>query len=306
MDDWFHATITSIPDGIAIATQIITERKQAEEAMKKSNEALQKSIEMKDEFFSIISHEFKTPLTVINSAVQAMRRLCRDELSNNANKYLSSILQNSNRQLKLVNNLLDITRINAGSLKIKSVNIDIIKMTREITESIMVFAEQKMINLSFSSTLKKKIIGIDEERYERILLNLLSNAIKFTPESKLIFVQVSKKVISGKCNVCIQVKDHGIGIPQDKLQLIFERFGQVDSSLSRQAEGSGIGLSLVKMLVEMMDGEISVESEVGKGSTFTVLFPDKKQKDASTGKIQQEVIYDRLIQATAIEFSDIY
>ena len=270
------------------------------------NDALLKSMEMKDEFLSLISHEFKTPITVINSAVQAMRLICRDELSEKGNGFLNKILQNSNRQLKLVNNLLDITRINAGRFKINLSNTDIIIMTRKITESIMIYADQKRIRLSFSSTLGEKIIGIDEEKYERILLNLLSNAIKFTPEGKSIFVRVSQKVVKGKCKVCIQVKDQGIGIPKDKQQLIFERFGQVDSSLSRQAEGTGIGLALVKMFVEIMSGEITVESEEGKGSIFTILFPVTKIKEAPIKKMLQGINDNRLIQATAIEFSDIY
>ncbi len=261
---------------------------------------------MKDEFLSIISHEFKTPLTVINSAVQAMRLICRDELSEKGNRFLNKILQNSNRQLKLVNNLLDITRINAGSIKIYRTNVDIVQMTRSITESIMIFAEQKGIRLSYSSSLGKKVIGIDEEKYERILLNLLSNAMKFTMKGKSIFVRVSQKIVKGKCKVCIRVKDQGIGIPHDKQQLIFERFGQVDSSLSRQAEGTGIGLSLVKMLVEIMGGEITLESTVGKGCTFTLLLPVTRVKETPMEKKLQEIPESRLIQATAIEFSDIY
>ncbi len=285
------------------------ERARMEEFLLKAehdkNDALQKAIGMKDEFLSLVSHEFKTPLTVINSAVQAMKLICRDELSDKANQYLGRILQNSNRQLKLVNNLLDITRINAGIIKINLKNIDIVLMTRTITESIMIFAEQKGIRLLFSSTLKEKIIAIDEEKYERFLLNLLSNAIKFTPRGKSIYVRVFQRVVGGKCKVYVQVKDQGIGIPQDKQQLIFERFGQVDSSLSRQAEGTGIGLSLVKMFVEIMGGEITVESDVGKGSAFTALFPVTK-KETPKEKNLQEINDNRLIQATAIEFSDIY
>lgn len=286
------------------------EQARTEEALFKAerekNEALQKAIELKDEFLSIVSHEFKTPLAVINSAVQTMKLVCRGELSEKANKYLSKILQNSNRQLKLVNNLLDITRINAGSIKINRTNIEIIQTTRTITESILLYAEQKGIGLSFSSTIKKKVIGIDEEKYERILLNLLSNAIKFTPKGKSISVKASQKVVNGKCRVCIRVRDQGIGIPEDKRQLIFERFGQVDSSLSRQAEGTGIGLSLVKKFVELMGGEIALESTIGKGSTFTVLFPIARIRETPGEKMLQEINENRLIQATAIEFSDIY
>jgi PAS domain S-box-containing protein len=284
--------------------------KQQQQALLKAemdaNAALKKVIEMKDEFFSIISHEFKTPLTVINSAIQAMELICRNELSVKAKGFLNKIRQNSNRQLKLVNNLLDITRMNAGHLKVNKKDLDIVSLTKSITESIAIFAEQKGIRLSFCSTLSKRIIGIDEEKYERILLNLLSNAVKFTPKGKTISVRVSQKIVDRKCKVCIQVRDKGIGIPQDKMILIFERFGQVDSSLTRQAEGTGIGLHLVKMLVEIMCGEITLESKEGMGSTFTILLPVEKTKETPIEQMIKEINDNRLIQATAIEFSDIY
>lgn len=295
---------------ISIRVWEAVERARVEQALLRAErdkyEAFQKSIEMKDDFLSIISHEFKTPITVISSAIQAMKLVCRDELSDKVNQYLCMILQNTNRQLKLVNNLLDITSINASSIKLNLTNMDIILTTRTIIESIKVFAEQKDIKLSFSSTIEEKIIGIDEEKYERILLNLLSNAIKFTPRGKSIFIRVFQKVVKRKSYICIQVKDQGIGIPLDKQQLIFERFGQVDSSLSRNAEGTGIGLSLVKMFVESMGGDITVESEVGKGSAFTVLLPISKKKETTKEKMLYGVNDNRLIQATAIEFSDVY
>lgn len=273
---------------------------------KEKNEALLKIIEMKDEFLSILSHEFKTPITVINSAIQAMELICKDELSAKGKGFLNKIRQNTNRQLKLVNNLLDITRINSGCLKVNKKDKDIVLLTRSITESIEIFAEQKGIKLSFSSTLGKKVIGIDEEKYERILLNLLSNAVKFTPDNKSITVNVCQKTINGKCKVCVQVRDKGIGIPDDKQKLIFERFGQVDSSLSRQAEGTGIGLYLVKMLVEMLGGEIMLESKVGLGSKFTILLPVEKAKETPIEQLLIEITDKRMIQATAIEFSDVY
>lgn len=295
----------------------ITEKIQAQRLIKKQQEqmlqtekekiqALKQAIEMKDEFLSLVSHEFKTPLTVINSAIQAMKHICRNELSDKALGFLNNILQSSNRQLKLVNNLLDITRINAGHLKINKTNLDIVLLTRSITESISIFAQQKNIKLSFSSTIGKKIIGIDEEKYERILLNLLSNAVKFTPKGKSVFVKVYQKIVEGKCRVFIQVKDTGIGIPPEKQQLIFERFGQVDSSLSRQAEGTGIGLSLVKLFAEMLGGEILLVSKEGKGSTFTIMLPVEKVKETPLEKRIQEISDSRLIKSTIIEFSDVY
>jgi len=281
-------------------------QEQMVEIEKKEIEILKKEIEMKDEFLSLISHEFKTPLTVINAAIQAMELICKNELSDKAKGFLNKIRQNSNRQLKLVNNLLDITSMNAGHLKVNKINTEIVLLTRSITESITIYAELKNINLSFSSTLEKKVVAIDEEKYERIFLNLLSNAIKFTPKGKSITVKVSQKIIKGRCNVCIQVRDEGIGIPQDKQELIFERFGQVDSSLSKQAEGTGIGLHLVKMLVEILGGEITLESKEGEGSTFTFMLPIAKVKETPLEEIIQEISDKRLIKATAIEFSNVY
>lgn len=266
------------------------------------NQILEKMIVMKDEFLTTMSHEFKTPLNVINSAIQAMELLCWDEMSQRAKRYIISIKQNAFRQLRLVNNLLDITKVQSGKMKLYNKNIDIVFITKSIVESILVYAQQKRIKLDFASTIKEKTIGIDEEKYERILLNLLSNAIKFTPKDKQITVNLSSK----KGYVCIEVKDNGVGIPKDKQKEIFERFGQVDSSLTRQAEGTGIGLSLVKLLVNALDGRISVESDVGKGSSFTVLLPNKKVPECTAEKTLQNLTDNRLIQSIAIEFSDIY
>ncbi|ERI93358.1 phage tail component protein [Clostridiales bacterium oral taxon 876 str. F0540] len=264
--------------------------------------ALEKAIEMKDEFLSLISHEFRTPLNVINSAVQAINYFCRNELPDRAKKYLDMIKLNTFRQLRLVNNLLDITRADAGRIKISKRNLDIVFITKSITESVQAYACQKEINLIFTSQFKEKVIGIDDEKYERILLNLLSNAIKFTPKGKAITVNLSIR----KDNVCIEVKDEGIGIPKDKKKVIFERFGQVDSSLSRRAEGTGIGLSLVKRFVDALDGNISVKSVVGEGSTFTILLPNSTidEKESESGML--DLMDNRLVQVTDVEFSDIY
>ena len=272
---------------------------------KENNEVLKREIEMKDEFLSLISHEFKTPLTVINSAIQAMELLCKSELSEKAKGFLNKIRQNSNRQLKLVNNLLDITRMKTGYLKNNRTEIDIVFFSKFITDSITLYAEQKGIRITFSTSLRKKLIWIDKEKYERILLNLLSNAVKFTPKGKSVAVKVYQKIVNGKCKVCIEVTDKGVGIPEDKKSLIFERFGQVDNSLSRQAEGTGIGLYLVKMLVELLDGEILLESKVDVGSKFIVRFPIEKCKGSPGEPCRNEINDLRLIPAMNIEFSDI-
>jgi len=218
-----------ISDMIKNQNKIIEQEEQLLRTEKEKSEALEKSLEMKDEFLSIISHEFRTPLNVINSAVQAMSCICGNELSDKAKGYMKMIRQNAFRQLRLVNDIVDITRINSGHVNIHKKNMDIVFLTKAITESVYAYAAQKSITLTFITSLGKKVIAIDEEKYERIILNLLSNAIKFTPEGASIIVNLR----STKGSICIEVKDSGIGIPKDKLDVIFERFGQVDSSLSR-------------------------------------------------------------------------
>ena len=280
-------------------------RKQNEKLIsveKEKNEALKKTIEMKDEFLSIISHEFKTPLNVISTATQALNYICGNELSDRAKKYISIIRQNTFRQLRLVNNLLDITRADAGRIKLQKRNLDIVFLTKSIIGSVYTYASQKGVPVLFLHSVEKKIIGIDDEKYERILLNLLSNAIKFTPAGKdiLVKLRVVKDVVK------IEVKDNGIGIPTDKLGVIFDRFGQVDSSLSRQAEGAGIGLSLVKKFVEALGGSITVKSKEGKGSSFLLTLPAETVREEQEEKEMVNLMDNGLVENTIVEFSDIY
>ena len=277
-----------------------------------NREALEASIILKDEFIYLISHEMRTPGAIVSSALQAIELMYKNELTPNVSKHLNTIKQNTNRQLRLVNNLLDITRISSGNIKLNRSAFDIVYLTKAIVNSIEIYAKQKGLGLSFSSDISKKETFLDEEKYERILLNLLANAVKFTPKGKQINISVITKKQKSRNTIFIDVSDEGIGIPKDKQCMIFERFGQVDSSLSRQAEGTGLGLTLVKLLVEAMEGEITLKSEVGKGSTFTVMLPivksiAVKEATACSESTNQFLSKDRrIVQAASIEFSDIY
>lgn len=287
----------------------ITEHIQHEKAMleaeQREKKNLQEVLRLKDEFLYFMSHEFKTPLTVINAAVQALEHIYRNQIPDRAFEMIKKIKQNAFRQLRIVNNILDITRLNAGKIRTNKTNMDIVHLINAIIESVSLFAQQKGVELVLETEISQKIIGIDEEKFERILLNLLSNAIKFTPKGKKIFVRFHTKQHLGKQMVCIEVADQGIGIPKDKQQLIFERFEQVDSSLSKQAEGTGIGLYIVKIFVEHLGGTIELESEAEEGSTFRVLLPARRVKqDKGDAVLCQPG--SGLVEKTAIEFSDIY
>ncbi len=295
-------SIRNITDYISHSETIRRQQLALFEAEKREKENLEKILVMKDEFLSLISHEFKTPLTVINATLQVIELVHKDQLTERMKGYLDKIKQNTFRQVRLVNNILDITKAKANQIKLNMKNHDIVFITKCILESVKLYAEQKHIRISFETSFQSRIVAMDEEKYERILLNLLSNAIKFTPQNKQIVVRISEEAK----RIVVEVTDEGIGIPEDKLHMIFERFGQIENTYTRQAEGSGIGLYLVKMLVDAMGGYIKVESSVEKGSAFTILLPDKILADTETGEVSNVHIDDRLIQGIAIEFSDIY
>ena len=269
--------------------------------------ALESSIKLKDDFLYLITHEFRTPISVINSALQAIEIICKDELTDRISKYLRTIRQNTFRQLRLVNNLLDNIRFGTGNPKFYFSKFDIDFVTREIIESVELYSHEKGTILEYDSRLINKSVVLDEEKYERILLNLLSNAIKFTPKGRKITVCLEEKKNQYERTVCVSVKDEGIGIPKDKQRLIFERFGQVDGLLSRKNEGTGLGLHLVKLIVDSLNGELSLESDEGKGSTFSILLPIDRHVDktAEVSDFPEQYENNRIEQSVSIEFSDI-
>jgi signal transduction histidine kinase len=263
---------------------------------------LEKILKTQEEFFSYIAHEFKTPLTVTYSALQLLDYFCEDELSERAKRFVNKIRQSSLQQLRLVNNLLDITKADSGYLKLNRKNYDIVFMTEAIVNSVLTITKEKGMDIIFSSMVSKKNILIDDEKYERILLNLLSNAIKFTPSGKNIYVDLF--IENNYVNV--RIKDEGEGIPIDKQEIIFDRFGQVNNGLIRSGEGTGIGLCLAKILAKALDGDISLKSEPGKGSEFTIQIPVVTTSSTNNEKPIHDALEDRLVQSVNVEFSSIY
>lgn len=283
------------------------------EAEKIKNESLEESIRIKDEFLYLISHEFKTPITVISSVIQLIEFTFKSEIPENLDRYLKMIKVNTNRQHRLVNNLLDVMRIKSGRIKIDMNKIDITFITKSILDSVEPYASQKNINIGFKSKIDKNEFYIDEQKYERILLNLLSNALKYSPNGKSINGLLSIEKHKNLDYLRLNVQDEGIGISVENQNLIFERFNQVDTSLSRQAEGSGLGLYLVKSLVDSLGGEISIKSKVAEGSTFTVLLPVIEQLELSDEEAdnRDDNLYlgdrnSRITKSVSIEFSDLY
>ncbi|SHK43679.1 PAS domain S-box-containing protein [Paramaledivibacter caminithermalis DSM 15212] len=297
--------------GILCIARDITERKRAERLKKSVEEKTrllkeaEKLENLRNEFFANISHELRTPLNIILGSIQLLEMYNNDEckkISINKEKYINIIKQNCYRLLKLVNNLIDITKIDTGFYKTDFQNCNIVDVVENITLSVVDYAKNKDISLIFDTNVEEKIIACDPDKMERIILNLLANAIKFTERQGNILVKINDNID----NIDISIKDDGIGIPEDEQQIIFERFKQVESTLSRSKQGSGIGLSLVKSLVEMHDGTISVKSEYGKGTEFIINFPVRTILEENITKNNNFSINQTLIERISIEFSDIY
>jgi signal transduction histidine kinase len=248
-------------------------------------------------------HELKTPISVILGAIKLMESKDLEDFQGRQSvyKHMKIIKSNSYRLLRLLNNILDISRINSGNMSINPRNCNIAYLAEEITQSVSSYAEAKNLKLEFFTDTEEIITAVDEDKFERILLNLLSNAIKFSGQNGRVAVYVK----AHKDRVLISVSDTGPGIPPSMHQAIFERFRQVNSSLTRHGEGSGLGLSIVKSYVELHGGKIYLKSEEGKGSEFTVELPVRLVPDDNGSRTSKSNDSCRITDSVNVEFSDI-
>lgn len=279
--------------------------------LEKEKNELEKTIEiesLKTDFFANMSHEFKTPLNIILTTVQVLydKLIVQDNNIDNLQmikKYLKGIKQNSYRLLKIVNNIMDITKIDSGIYNLELGNYNIIRIVEDIVISLSGYLKQNKRNIIFDTMEEEVILACDPMKIERIMLNLLSNALKYTNENGNIDVIID--IDKEKNEVIVNVKNDGDRISEDDKERIFERFTQSQNLFTRKAEGTGIGLFLVKLLVEQHGGRIYVDTseEIGTKFVFTLpitLVEEKKENYTYTKQIVSKVEkYD-------IEFSDIY
>jgi signal transduction histidine kinase len=259
----------------------------------------------RNEFFSNITHELKTPLSIILGAVQVMEiymgGLANKELVEADNKLARNIKVvkcNCFRLLRLIYNMLDVARAEAGYQLLKPKNCDLDILLEEIVNSVKPYAEEKQLNLMYKPSSERIIIAVDVEKIERIMLNLLSNAIKFTKPGG--FVQVTSYKSGNRA--CISVRDSGIGIPEEKQESIFNRYSQIGHSPRAENEGSGIGLSLVKSFVDLHEGNIKIESEYKKGANFIIDLPIKLI-NSDTDEFMANGLNSGITEAAKLEFS---
>jgi signal transduction histidine kinase len=249
------------------------------QALKVAYQEAEEATRLKSEFLSTMSHELRTPLNAIVGYAGIMLEGVGGEIDGEARSMLENINESSEQLLKLINDILDISKIEAGRLELVSENFAVRPLIDTISSNLRVLAEQK--RLSFDVDIDEKVplllVG-DKDRLSQILINLLSNAFKFTDRGA-----VGLYVAWSEAGLLMRVRDTGIGIPPHAMQYIFDEFRQVDGTYSRSYAGTGLGLAIVKKLVEAMDGTVTVDSRVGEGSVFTVNLPLKASMQASVG-----------------------
>lgn len=290
------------------STYIITAKDVTrEKKLKIDKEDLQEAVELeslKTEFFANMSHEFKTPLNIILSALQLLDySINNDSERDKLNKYIASIKQNSYRLLKLANNMIDITKIDGGFYEVEIDNYNIVEIIENIVLSVAGYMKNNKRNITFDTTEEEIMTACDPDQIERIILNLLSNSLKFTSVNGNIYVNIN---VSNDCRkVIIKVRNDGNPISKDFAKKIFKRFTQSENLLTRSNEGSGIGLALVKSLVEIHNGDIYVNTEIEEGTEFCIEIPIRKLMNSNVNKVINRNINSK-VQKYRVEFSDIY
>ena len=262
---------------------------------------------LKTEFFANLSHEFKTPLNIILSTVQLVMNYI--EVNNEYpdynmfNKCLSNIKQNSYRILKIANNLIDMSKIDGNFYSINMGNYNIVEVVENIVQSLAEYMKDNKRNIIFDTIEEEIITACDPDQIERIILNVLSNAMKFTSHGGNIYVDME---VNYRCNkVIIKISNDGEKINFEDRLRIFERFTQSESLLTRRAEGTGIGLTLVKSLVKLHNGEVYVNTEFEEGTQFCIELPIRKMKNFKNNNVREKSIVSK-VEKFNIEFSDIY
>ncbi|MEF9991126.1 MAG: HAMP domain-containing sensor histidine kinase [Romboutsia sp.] len=262
---------------------------------------IKEKYKFKTEFLASVTKDIKKPINIIANTNNMLYINKDNYKSERIDNYTRLVKQNCHRLTRLLNNVEEIEEIENGKINMNLNKVDIIKLVKDIITISKTYTDEKRLSISFRSNMEKKIMIIDRHKIEKVILNILANSLKFTDTGGNIEVYISASFNEVK----ISVKDNGVGIPQDKIGVIFEDFEQVDRTLSRGAEGAGIGLSLAKKFVELHNGEIKVKSAIGKGSRFEIILKNEEYLESRKYNIDS---YDDFIdkEKIDIEFSDIY
>lgn len=266
---WFELSIQPVPEGIFVLSLDITERKRAEE-IRLENERLAAASKAKSDFLANMSHELRTPLNAIIGFSELMSQKISGELNEKQERYVSDILVSGRHLLSLINDILDLSKVEAGKIELAEEKFPVHEAINEGLTLIKEKAMRHNVALKVEQDPRLEFIEADKLRFKQILFNLLDNAVKFSkPESGVVTIAAKKEKDMAK----FSVSDTGIGIKEEDMKKLFKEFEQLDTGITRKYGGTGLGLAITKQLVELHGGKIWAESRFGEGSTFTFMLP---------------------------------
>lgn len=273
--------------GLVVISRDITERFEYEQELQKARLKAEQSDKLKSAFLANMSHEIRTPMNAIIGFAELLNN--HDLTNEQRDLYIQYINNSGNNLLNLIDDIIDTAKIEAGQIKIRKAKTNINKVLDELHASFSDILKRKNIqtvalNLSKHLDDKWMLINTDSNRLRQIISNLISNAIKFTDQG---YIHFGYKYKEQEDELEFFVSDTGIGIPEDKFQIIFERFGQIDKDIARNTKGTGLGLNITQKLVELLGGKIWVVSELGRGSTFYFTIPYSPVKDFAEEKTDE-------------------
>ncbi|MEB3220025.1 MAG: PAS domain S-box protein [Nostocales cyanobacterium 94392] len=274
---WTHLSISLIvhnngkPKFFLAIIEDISERKETEIELRKSKEAAEVASRAKSEFLATMSHELRTPLNAIMGLSQLLQQEIIGSINDKQKEYIDCIYSSGLHLLELINDILDLSKVEAGKEELSLISLQVEDLCNYVISTVRERAEEKGLQLNCSIDQRAESCIADERRIKQMLLNLLTNAIKFTSVGS-----VSLQVMKMPQGIAFRVCDTGIGIKPHQFQYLFEPFTQLDSRLNRQYEGTGLGLALTRKLARLHGGDVTVESNFGKGSRFTLFIPDNE------------------------------
>lgn len=294
------AIIDREDDTFVVVVRVLQDRHKIEKMEEELNEISDKN-KFKTQFLANLTNDIKKPIDTI-FAINSILDINKEKYkSQYISDYTRLVKQNCYRLMRLLSNIEEIENIDQGIWTMNFKKYDLVKLIKDIVYKSKYYIHEKGLSISFESNIEEKIIILDKDKIEKMILNLLSNSIKFTEKSGKINISINEE----NEQIKIKVSDTGVGIPKDKIKTIFNNFEQVDRTLSRGTEGSGIGLSLVKKLADIHNAEIKVESKLGKGSEFEIILNHKIIHDNLDYELELGCsISDN--EKIDIEFSDIY
>jgi len=255
---------------VTSAIRDITGQKEIERVLLEKNAELERANKAKDSFLASMSHELRTPLNGIIGFAEFLADGKPGAVNNKQKEYLEDILNSGRHLLHLINDILDIVKIQAGKLELNPETFLLVDVIEEVRAGVLPLAQNKNIQVRVAIAPELRAVTLDEQRFRQILYNLLSNALKFTNDAGNVEIRAAS---DGANSFKLSVQDSGIGIKPEDMVRLFKEFEQMETGTSRRYDGTGLGLALTRRIVELQGGAIDVQSEAGKGSIFSVTLP---------------------------------